>query len=238
MANNYFQFKQFTIHQGDTAMKVGTDGVLLGAWAEVSQATRILDVGTGTGLLALMAAQRNVTAFIDAVEINEAAANQAKQNVQNSDWGGRIAVYHTSFQQYVQQCSCVYDVIISNPPYFNNSLKSPENQRTQARHSDVLPYADLLFSAQQVLSITGKLSLILPIVEANIVIQLAEQMGLYCTRKLNVLPNASKPPIRLLFELSNTRQIIDEQIICIEAEGRHQYTSDYKMLTKDFYLKF
>ena len=238
MPNDYFQFKQFTVYQNNVAMKVGTDGVLLGAWSDIGNAMRILDIGTGTGLLALMVAQRNQQAIIDAVEIDVDAYKQAEININTSPWGGRIHIYNQSFQEFSANCALQYDIIISNPPYFNNSFKSPKHQRSIARHSDDLPYADLIRGTKKLLKSDGKLTIILPVKEGEIFIKLALDNQLYCSKKLNVKPDDSKPIIRLLLEFIPHTTTTVEHTICIETNGRHNYSEEYKTLTKDFYLKF
>ena len=156
-----FTFKQFTIHQDACAMKVGTDGVLLGAWCPVEHAVRVLDIGTGTGLIALMIAQRAPKALIEAVELDEKAAEQARYNVSLTPFDERVKVFTSSIQVFAETNQGVYDVIVCNPPYFVDSLKSPNNSRTQARHTDTLTHDDLLLVANKLLSEQGTLNVIL-----------------------------------------------------------------------------
>ena len=143
MPNSSFEFKQFTIKQDKCAMKVGTDAVLLGSWATANGSHLILDVGTGTGIIAMMLAQKTI-AHIDAIDIDELACIQAAQNVSESKFFGRVEVMHTSLQQYVKNAQKKYDLIITNPPYFEQSLKSSDEQRSCARHADVLPFDELI----------------------------------------------------------------------------------------------
>ena len=142
MANDYFQFKQFTIRQEKCAMKVGTDGVLLGSWADLTHARRLLDIGTGTGLMAIMAAQRNLELIIDAIEIDPAAFEQARENANNSPWRERIHLFQGEVQAFTPTYK--YDIIICNPPFFINSTKNPELNRTLARHCETLSHEDIL----------------------------------------------------------------------------------------------
>ena len=236
MPNNHFRFKQFVVHQEKSAMKVGTDGVLLGAWANVGSAKRILDVGTGTGLIALMLAQRS-NVPIDAVEIDEPSAEQAKENVKRSRWADRISVYCKAFQAFERESSHKYDLIVSNPPYFVESLKSPEIARTIARHNELLPHSDLLKGLSNLLNENGRFVGIFPYVEGNVFIAKAVDYNLYCTRRTEVKGKTNGKPIRVLLEFSGSRRSMDENSISIrETDGG--YTSDYITLTKDFYLAF
>jgi tRNA1Val (adenine37-N6)-methyltransferase len=158
-----FRFKQFTVEQDKCAMKVGTDALLLGAWADCSHATRVLDIGTGTGVLALMLAQRAPQAHIDAIEIDAAAAEQATQNVARSPWQSRVTVYEVSLQQFAAANPLpIYDFIVSNPPFFHQSLKTPDPQRAQARHTDSLLHDVLLHNTAQLLLPNGSCCFVLP----------------------------------------------------------------------------
>jgi tRNA1Val (adenine37-N6)-methyltransferase len=236
MANNYFEFKQFTIYQDGSAMKVGTDGVLLGAWANTNNKKHILDIGTGTGLIAIMAAQRNNIAVIDAIEIDTEASKQALENVKRTKWSDRINIVNSSLQDYITDKK--YDLIISNPPFFNNSTKAAGKQRTDARHTYSLPHNDIVLFAKKHLADNGVLSLILPVNEGEDFIKFGKENLLYCSKKTFVIPKPDSQPKRLLLEFS--LQNCDTQIDCFtsETEKRHIYTEEYKKLTKDFYLAF
>jgi tRNA1Val (adenine37-N6)-methyltransferase len=236
MPNNHFRFKQFVVHQEKSAMKVGTDGVLLGAWTSIGSAKRILDIGTGTGLIALMLAQRS-NVPIDAVEIDEPACEQAKENVQRSRWASKISVYCKAFQAFEQETNLRYDLIVSNPPYFVESLKSPEIARTIARHTALLPHSDLLKGISNLLDENGRFAGIFPYVEGNVFIAKAVDYSLYCSRRTEVKGKTNGKPIRVLLEFSRERQPMIESSISIrEVDG--SYTPDYITLTKDFYLAF
>lgn len=237
MANDYFKFKQFTICQNKCAMKVGTDGVLLGAWANCESAENILDIGTGTGLLALMLAQRS-DAFIDAVEIDEIACKQAQENVEKSVWSDRIIILNKSFQDFYKKTTTKYDLIVSNPPYFQNSLFASDSKRTDARHNSNLEFEDIIIGASDILKENGKLNLILPYLEGTMFILKAAEKGLYCVRQTKVLPNPDREPKRLLLEFMKIKKPLVEQEIIIELNKRHEYSDAYKNLTKDFYLAF
>lgn len=218
-------------------MKVGTDGVLLGSWANCENTKAILDIGTGTGLIALMLAQRS-KAKIDAVEIDEQASLQAKENVARSDWKDSILILNTSFQEFCTSTNKKYDLIVSNPPYFQNSLFAPDKKRTDARHNSNLELEELLEGAIKLLSENGVFSLILPYVEGTMFILKASEKGMYCTRQTNVLPRPGREPKRLLLEFIKIKKPLVEQEIIIELNKRHEYSDAYKNLTKDFYLAF
>ena len=246
-----FQFKQFTIHQDRTAMKVGTDGVLLGAWAPILSSTqRLLDIGTGTGLIALMLAQRmlkennNSTFKIDAIDIDQSSIEQATENINNSPFAQFITTHFTSLQDYSP--SEKYDAIVCNPPYFVASLKCPDANRTQARHTDSLSFNDLLQHSARLLNSEGTLSVILPVNEGNQLIQLASQYGFSLIKLVHVHPTPTSDPKRLLIRLQitdNKSQIATPQSLNVSKSSltielaRHQYTDEYIALTRDFYLK-
>lgn len=238
MANSYFQFKQFKINQDGSAMKVGTDGVLLGAWTDVNEARSFLDIGTGTGLIAIMLAQRTEkTSKIDAVEIDASSYQQAVNNFDDCPWSSQIEAYRTSFQDFICKTSRKYDVIVSNPPYFINSLKAKEESRTQARHTDGLPFEDLIEGAKALLNPEGRFSVILPVTEGDYFIRLARITGFSLSKRIEVLPNPGKPAKRLLIELTLINSNTEEGSICVENGQRHVYSPEYIELCKAFYLK-
>ena len=220
-------------------MKVGTDGVLLGAWVTVEAAARrILDVGAGTGLIAIMLAQRSPLAQIDAVEVDEAAAAQARQNAECSPWASRLNIVHQNFNDFARTATSRYDLIVSNPPYFKKSLTSPNRRRTTARHTEDLLHEELISGSLRLLSERGKLAVIMPCAEGNIFIALAANAGLYCRRKLNVFTKKGCPAKRLLMEFSRSKQPLCEQNLYIETTAPSSFTAEYQTLTRDFYLKF
>lgn len=243
MPNPYFNFKQFTVRHDKCAMKVGTDGVLLGTWATVGQnignATpfQVLDVGTGTGLIALIVAQRNPHAHIDAMDVDEQACEQATENINKSPFRDRIKVIRQSFTNYVTEKK--YDLIISNPPFFNNSLKSPDPKRNLARHNDSLPLKQLIKQALTMLTDNGRVALILPIQQAEELDFLIATHRLYTIRRTDILPVEGASPKRFLTEITTTNPLPDEQplkkTLTLETKNR-QRTEEYNVLTKDFYL--
>lgn len=235
MSNNFFRFKQFTVYQDHCAMKVGTDGVLLGAWAEVFACKHILDIGTGTGLIALMLAQRNLKATIDVLDIDEGCVLQAKQNVAGSPFAERISVNQSSFQEFAQHTGQKYDLIVSNPPYFQNALKSPNLSRNQARHNDSLSFFDILSQGAPLLSDGGRIALVIPHEFKLTILNHAATVKLFATRITNVFPLPHKPAKRLLIELCTTERDCVEDDLIIEL-NRHQYSDEFKVLTREFYL--
>jgi len=238
MSRDFFRFKQFAVRQGSAAMKVGIDSVLLGAWVGVDHFVRIVDVGSGTGLLALMMAQRYPDAVIDAVEIDGEAYRQTIENVTNSPWRSRIRVICDDFNHYVEHCSLRYDLIISNPPYFTASLKPSDEKRNIARHNDSLPHCRLLAGSVKLLTPAGIMAVVLPRAEAVKFIDEAVVNSLFVKRMLYVQSLPSKPVYRMLVELSKTEYSRDEQTLYIEKADRSDVTDEYRQLTKEFYLQF
>ena len=220
-------------------MKVGTDGILLGAWVNVSENAQILDIGTGTGLLALMMAQRSPLSNIDAVEIDDDAYGQARENIENSPWGDRINIFHESIQDFANNCSKQYDLIISNPPFFEKASKSLQKSRNLARHSDSLSQTDILQIASQLLQPNGHLAVIYPTDLADNFLNKAKDFHLFCDRKAYVKPTPKTTIKRILLELSSTlssNQRQTQESVLIVEERKHIYTQEYINLVQDFYL--
>lgn len=239
MANNFFRFKQFTVYQEMCGMKVGTDGVLLGAWCNVRDRKKVLDIGTGTGLIALMIAQRNAAVQVDALEIDADACRQATINFESSPWGDRLHVLQNDFTDFAVAAPCKYDLIVSNPPYFENSLKAGSQKRSQARHTDTLSYEDLLGHGASLLADEGVMALVFPIDVAAKIEELALKNGLACVRRVVVKGNPAVPPKRVLAEFarcSDTTASSSATELIVEIQ-RHCYSDDYIALTRDFYLK-
>jgi tRNA1Val (adenine37-N6)-methyltransferase len=234
MPNAYFQFKHFAIHQDRCAMKIGTDGVLLGAWTDVQKAKRVLDIGTGTGLLALMLAQRS-DAYIDAIEIEEEAAHQAAENVKASLWSDRIRVYNISLQQF-EVPDHLYDLIITNPPYFQHHLKAPGRQRTLARHNKELTFTELINAVGRMLSVQGQLSIVLPSEVFEEFCLLAKGIRLLPGKVTRVLATPGKPSKRTMAMFSFEAKQQETTELVIEKYGRHKFSEEYTELTKEFYL--
>ena len=233
MPNPSFSFKQFTVCHDRCAMKVGTDGVLLGAWTEVASACRILDIGTGTGLISLMLAQRS-SAFIKAIDIDRDAVEQARGNVAESPWRERIEVELQDVCRYTSEAG--FDVIVSNPPYFVNSLKCPDSQRNTARHTDDLDFERLIGSVVRLLSPDGMFSVVIPTDGMEQFYTIATRYGLHLSRQtlVHTKPGASPKRALLAFKRTSEKCIYD----CLTIElSRHVYSEEYIALTRDFYLK-
>ncbi|MBN1821725.1 MAG: methyltransferase [Prolixibacteraceae bacterium] len=235
--NNYFQFKQFNIIQEDSAMKVGTDGVLVGAWVNVSREKNILDVGTGTGVIALMMAQR-CNANITAIEIEKKSFGEACFNFSQSQWTDRIKPVYGSFQDFCSDTNEKFDLIISNPPFFENASKAAEQNRSNARHTDLLPFDELIIHCSKILAENGRLSVIIPAFFADQFISLASENKLNVSRLTKVRPKPEKPFHRFLIEFSRGKTIPAISELTIETNSYQIYTPEYKNLTKDFYLAF
>ncbi|MDR1415735.1 MAG: methyltransferase [Odoribacteraceae bacterium] len=233
MPNPFFNFKQFTIHQERCAMKVGTDGVLLGAWADLDGASRVLDVGSGSGLIALMAAQRAPEAIVHALEIDGEARAQAGENIAGSPWADRVALPGEDVRRF--QPPFPYDTLLCNPPFFIRSTRSRLPGRSIARHCLTLTHEELLESAARLLTARGTLQVVLPVPEAERFTRLAATGGWHVNRLARVLPNPGKDPKRLLLTLSREEKSTIEETIIIEI-ARHAYHESFVALVRDFYL--
>jgi tRNA1Val (adenine37-N6)-methyltransferase len=249
MGRPSFDFKRFSVRHDACAMKVGTDGVLLGAWVDVRDAVRILDVGTGTGLLALMMAQRTEQSdqtspfahhpgteqgrvFIDALEIDAAAAEQATNNVKASPWADRIRVVWGDARAWTEG---VYDHIVSNPPYFRQSLNAPGKVRNQARHDDTLSWEDLIALADRLLTPDGRLSLILPMEADGLIDAICWPHHLYLARRWTVASLPGRTPNRLLLTFQRHQTAIEHGHLCVQSQPG-QRSSEFSAITADFYL--
>jgi tRNA1Val (adenine37-N6)-methyltransferase len=231
----FFRFKQFTIHHDKTSMKVGTDGVLLGAWANPKSSNTILDIGTGTGVIALMMAQRSLkNCTIVAVELEPDAFNQALENVRQSPWPQKIQVHQSAIQDFTTDKK--FDLIISNPPYFQNSQKPPDEKRIQTRHTVTLSFQELIHAVVRLLDVNGKFNVILPYQEGLSFIALANQNQLYCTRQWSFRTRKEKPIERWLLEFAFKASPVEKGEVVLYDSGE-EWSEDYKSLTRDFYLK-
>jgi tRNA1Val (adenine37-N6)-methyltransferase len=236
MTKQIFRFKQFVIDQAKCAMKVGTDGILLGAWTKVPEEGRILDIGTGTGLIALMIAQRTMC-MIDAIEIDPDAAEQANKNVQNSPWSKRISVIHCSLKDYTKKNTEKYDLIVCNPPFYISNLKSGDKKKNMARNAEYLPLQDLVRFSVQLLKKTGALVVIIPYQHIQRYMKILKEYNLEISRMTSVKTNERKSPARVLIEVGKKLEFKKEQDeLTIMNSLENNYTEEYKKLTRNYYL--
>jgi len=236
MPSDYFQFKQFIVHHNYSTMKVGTDAVLLGTLCAVPKQGKILDVGTGTGVISLILAQRS-SAEITAIDIHQASVWEARANFKASPWSNRLKALMISYQLYAAQGNPErFDLIVSNPPFFENDLKSSDEKRNLARHNDHLSYRDFLLASRYFISEQGKIALILPISEAENFIQEAEQWQFYLERKIEIKPKPEKEANRLILSFGNQvpKTLITESLTIRNNDD--SYSEAYKKLTEDFYI--
>lgn len=232
-----FHFKKFSVLQDQCAMKVGTDSVLLGAWSSLKHAPKsILDIGAGTGVLALIMAQRSSAEIIDALEIDAEAYEQCVYNFENSDWGDRLFCYHAALKDFTVEIEDSYDLIISNPPFFTDNFKSGNEARDKARFEEALPFQQLLNSASKLLTKSGQLNVVIPFSEETNFISLAKKADLNPNRILRVRGQKESPLKRSLISLTFQEKKVEISELTIEIT-RHKYTDKYINLTKDFYLK-
>lgn len=236
MANDWFNFKQFSIRQDKTPMKVGTDGVLLGAWVDCSRARRVIDVGTGTGLIALMLAQRFPGVVVDAIELDPDACSQADENFKASPWPSWINLIKEDFIAWSQQQSPAWDHVVCNPPFFKNSLHSDEEGRNRARHDTNLPLDELVKGAARVLLPQGSLSIIMPVDRLPDISRVCLQSGFHLNRIMRIRGTIEAPPKRVLLRLDRVQAQVEMADLVIETGGRHGYSAEYLELTRDFYL--
>ena len=234
MSNNWFQFKQFRIEQERSALKVGTDGVLLGAWCNLKGAFSILDVGTGTGLIALMMAQSS-TAAISAIEIDESSCQDALLNFRNSPWSERLELFASDFNAFKESYSGKYDLVVSNPPFFVQSMKSADVASSKARHDVSLTFRQLITGSKRLLHENGRLAVILPFESLDDFRETARLEGFYLARKTVVHPRVGKPPKRVLLEFSPTAVYPEsDALVILDESGK--YSARFVDLTKEFYL--
>ncbi len=233
-----FKFKQFEVYQSDSAMKIGTDGVLIGAWASVKNRTKILDIGSGTGLISLMLAQRNNSANITAIDIDENSVKQSQYNFKISPWADRLLCKHISFQNFSNATTEKYDLIVSNPPFFSTGIESPSKSRAMARHNYNLSFEQLLYGVDKIISDDGEFVVILPTNSFEKFSQEAVKVNLYVNKILNIFPTPNKDSVRVIASFVRIKTEITTENLIIEVNGRHNYSKEYTELTKDFYLKF
>lgn len=237
MGGGGFTFKQFHIDHSRCAMKVGTDGVLIGAWCRLPSSGRILDIGTGTGLIAVMAAQRASGCMVTGIDIDAECVAQARDNAASSPWGGRIGIEQCALQEFFPTHR--FDAIVSNPPYFEESLLPPDARRTAARHTRSLTYAELVDGVVRLLDADGCFSLILPAAESERFLSAAHGV-LFLTRRCDVrtTPGSGVRRVMMEFAVSVPKLLLQIESLSIEDGGPMRYSGEYRALTRDFYLKF
>ncbi len=232
--NNFFRFKKFVIYQSKSAMKVSTDGVLLGAWSNSIKPDRILDIGTGSALIAIMLAQKFSRSKIIAIDIDKSSTEQAEENVQKSLWSNRIDVINIDFLKFQKQNKKRFNLIVSNPPFFYNQLKPSDKEKMKAKHSNLLPFDKLISAVSEILCKNGHFCVIIPFSEYANFNHLCNKNNLFCKQKTIVFPNQNKKPNRVLlkygFEICKTK--ISNLII----RDKDNYTIEYLKLTKDYYI--
>jgi tRNA1Val (adenine37-N6)-methyltransferase len=231
-----FQFKQFALSDERSPMKIGTDAVLLGAWVNCSHAHQILDIGTGCGIISLMLAQRS-NARILALEIDTASSEQCRDNFMDSPWADRLAVRNISLQEFCKDSDAGFEVITCNPPYFHNSLRSPDAGRSLARHNDSLTQHDLLLAANFLGAQDMRFNVVLPFYQSEGFTELAADYGLHCARKLSIRTFAGSPVVRVLLEFRRSKRSPESFTLILRNEDG-QYSEEYRMLTKEYHLAF
>ncbi len=231
-----FRFKQFSIKQEHSALKVGTDGVLLGAWANIEKGKHILDIGTGTGLIAIMCAQRNTKAAINGVELDEKSALEAQYNAEQSPWSDRIQMYHLNIFDYKPKNH--FDHIISNPPFFEVHYNQDNSPKKRARQQTNCSINRLAFYIKNNLKTEGKCHLIYPYRALDQLNNAFNDNGLYLQRRCDVIGRQGAQPVRVMVEYGFEPKRVASTALIIEVQHRHDYSADYRLLTKDFYLKF
>jgi tRNA1Val (adenine37-N6)-methyltransferase len=232
-----FKFKKFQVNQDKCAMKIGTDGVLLGAWTSLkNDPFSVLDIGAGTGILSLMLAQRSKAELIEAIEIDDNAYEQCAENFDNSVWNDRLTCYHASLLEFVKEIEDNYDLIVCNPPFYTEDYKTENDARDLARFNDAMPFDHLIYAAANLLSENGLFTIIIPLKEESSFIDLALKNGLFPNKILRVRGNLNSDIKRSLIEFSFKNKTLKTSELTIET-SRHKYTDDYIKLTKDFYLK-
>ena len=231
-----FRFKQFEVFHEHSTLKVGTDAVLLGAWAETENTDSILEIGTGCGIISLMLAQRS-SAKITAIEIDENSVAEAHKNINLSKWKNRIEIKHINLQSFASLDISLFDLIVSNPPFFNNSLKSKNPVKNLAKHTHNLTHEVLLFCTNKLLNNKGKACFIIPYTDYKIFTEIALINNLYCTAVTEIIPVTGKFPNRVLLKFEKIQKVLSNNSLVIR-DINNEYTEDYKKITKDFYIKF
>ena len=231
-----FHFKQFSINHHNSTMKVGTDAILLSVWCDVSNARTILDIGTGSGIIALLIASRSM-AIVDAVELDQESVNEAQKNFQNSPYSNRLNIYHVDFDRFAVNPSHKYDIIITNPPFFSNDLLPDNPSRKAARHTNKLSHTRICEGVVKILSKDGRFNIVLPSNISNEFVKLAFGYGLHLYRQQLVFPKPSLKPnrINMEFRFDVPLKVISEEIIIRDEDGNH--TNQYRKYVADYLMR-
>ncbi len=237
MSNSWFCFKKFKINQDKTAMKVGVDSLLFGVSAGFCNPNNVLDIGAGTGLLSFMAEQRT-NAKITAIEIDYDAYNQCVENIIMNSKESKIDILNISVQKFVLKTDNKFDHIICNPPFFENSFLSKDNTKNIARHTVQLTYNELIICVSSLLSKNGIFSVIVPFDNLEKLMQLSLENFLFCKREILIFPKENKTANRVILEFSKLKKKMKNEMIIVRDKNTNEYTTQYKELTKDFYLNF
>jgi tRNA1Val (adenine37-N6)-methyltransferase len=238
MSDSLFHFKKFSVSQRGAAHKVGTDGVLIGAWVQPFDASTILDIGTGTGLIALMLAQKaREDVRITAIDIQQEAVACAEGNFEQSPWSANLRAYQSSIQAFAQQATQKFDLIVSNPPFFSERVFSPNESRNTSRNTSSLSLEELAEGIVHLLKPGGRCCLIFPVKEGKSFVEICAIKGLYVNTEVEVLGRAGKPVERLLLELSHSPQKYQKQVLEIFEADAAVWTDGFKSLTGEYYLK-
>ena len=235
LQNPFFRFKKFSLTDANCAMKIGTDGVLLGSVAARYEASEILDIGTGCGLIALMIAQK-CNGNIVAIDQDTDSVSTAAFNVSLSPWNERIHVLNSRFQDFWPESRQKFDLIVCNPPFFHSSLKNPCNKKALARHSDLLQPSDLLQGVSYLLAELGVFLAIVPYQQENLWLKTASDYNLGCARRIEISPKSELPPHRIIMQFVIGSASPSTEHLAIESAGRHQYSPEYRALTEEYWI--
>ena len=227
-----FQFKHFSIVQDNSAMKVGTDAMLLGAFIETEGRKSGLDIGTGTGVLSLMLAQNNEVILMDAVEIDPSSANEAKLNFENSKWSNRLRIYNSDFLSFESQKQ--YDLIVSNPPYFSTTNENMDIRKSQARHTSSLEIAPFIKKVSVMLTLNGDFWIIIPYIDFGLWLEQIKANGLMISKRIDIVGKAGNAPIRCVLKMSLSFVDCQEFFFCIR-QSDNSYSNEYIELTNEFH---
>lgn len=237
MDSRPFFFKKFGMFHHRSTMRVGTDAVLFARWVGVSCSDRVLDVGTGSGIIPLILAQREA-GRVDAIELDFDSCEEARQNFEISVWSDKLAVFNEDVRFFADNAKGKYDLIVSNPPFYSSDVKPIREKKVMARHVSTLSYQDLLVSARKMLKDDGRLAVVLPYYESRLFIKDAEKQGFYLQKEFLISPIEGKEPNRVNLQFGLNNQQCDDRVLFTIRNKDYLYTEEYKEFLKDFYLDF